>query len=119
MQDNEKVYDGRPLSTFGITVTSSCEPPIVEGHTPMYLTEGSQTDVGTGVGFVSEFAIFDGNGRDVTFDYEVTFLTGVLIITPRPVLITAASLRDYYNGRPASNRYATAEEVSYDPDAVC
>lgn len=116
VQDNEKVYDGRPLSTFGITVTSSCEPPIVEGHTPMYLTEGSQTDVGTGVGFVSEFAIFDGNGRDVTFDYEVTFLTGVLIITPRPVLITAASLRDFYNGRPQSNRYATAEEVSYDPE---
>lgn len=105
----EKVYDGEPLVASRVEISSECEPAIVNGHNAYTQTYGKQTDVGNGECGVDIFTVYDENGNDKTYDYEITFLTDILTVTPRPVKFTAASIVETYNGKPVYSGEAVAQ----------
>lgn len=112
VESREKVYDGTPLVSENVTVSSEYTPAIVGGHSLYYESSGSQTDVGTSQCGLQNIIIYNSDGADKTFDYSVTVVKGDLVVTPRPVLFTAASESVYYNGTPVHLMSATAQRES-------
>ena len=95
-----KVYDGTPLTCSEFTVTSGLEWALVSGHEAKVEIVGSQTDVGESENKVVSVQIFDGEGRDVTKNYDIALKSGTLTVTPRPITVTAGSATKPYDGTP-------------------
>jgi hypothetical protein len=74
-----KVYDGTPLTSDAHEVlrVAPLGFALVEGHAVKLVTLGSQTDVGVSENFADPDAtrIFDESGRDVTFNYSISFIS--------------------------------------------
>lgn len=100
VESQEKVYDGTPLRSKSVIVSSDYTPAILEGHSLYYESSGSQTDVGTSQCGLQNIIIYDSYGVNKTFNYLVTVVKGDLLVTPRQVLFTAVSEQVYYNGEP-------------------
>ncbi|MDE5897263.1 MAG: hypothetical protein K2H43_05560, partial [Clostridia bacterium] len=108
-----KVYDGTPLPQnpkfvywspkddpdAGLAVDS--DHVIDDG-----VFEGSQTDVGSSeLKLVSiKICVIDYNTgeylEDVTSNYDITYVSGTLTVTPRPITIAAVSQSKVYDGTP-------------------
>ena len=97
-----KRYDGEPLTCETYKVTSSM--PMLEGHTVTAVTEGSITEIGQTENLISSVVITDAEGRDVTANYEVNTLSGILAIySGETLVIESGSLVRPYSGQPITN----------------
>ena len=82
--DASKIYDGTPLVCTNVFVM-----PLANGH---YISQceivGSITNVGTADNVVIEDSVVISNGvKDVTANYNITFIKGVLEVVPRPICV--------------------------------
>ena len=96
----EKVYDGLPLESTEIEISSEYDPALVADHRYEFYNSGTQTDAGQGTCTVAFFRIYNGENADMTANYEVTFSDGTLTVTRRPFAVMAGSDRKVYDGTP-------------------
>lgn len=90
-----RVYDGTALTCNQYTIDTV--GGIVEGHTEQVTILGAQTIVGTSVNR-AEITITDGNGSDVTGNYDPSVFQGSLIVTPRPLTVVSRNAEKDYDG---------------------
>ena len=90
-----RVYDGTALTCNQYTIDTV--GGIVEGHTEHVTILGAQTIVGTSVNR-AEITITDGNGSDVTGNYDPSVFQGSLIVTPRPLTVVSRNAEKDYDG---------------------
>ena len=123
--DNTVEYDGRPhgakLNAAGqIEVgTSYTVTNLAEGHSVKTLAiEGSETDAGVYADKLvpGNAVIVDGNGVEVTANYDITYVPGALTITRRgagddKVVLTAANNTVVYDGQPHGVKLNAAGEI--------
>jgi len=101
----EKVYDGQPLTCESFTTVSGS---LVDGHEFEVSYVGEITSVGTTENQVSAL-IKDLDGLDVTSNYDLTYKTGTLTVTQRPITIESRNYDKIYDGTPL-----TGEKEGYD-----
>ena len=71
-------------------------------------TVGSGVDVGTYEWFSGhDVKISDGNGNDVTANYQISYAAQTMTITKRDVTLTSASAEKVYDGKPLTNDKVT------------
>ena len=123
--DNTVEYDGRPhgakLNAAGqIEVgTSYTVTNLAEGHSVKTLAiEGSETDAGVYADKLvpGKAVIVDGNGVEVTANYDITYVPGTLTITKRgagdmKVVLTAADNTVVYDGQSHGAKLNAAGEI--------
>ena len=123
--DNTVEYDGKPhgakLNAAGqIEVgTSYTVTNLAEGHSVKTLAiEGSETDAGVYADKLvpGNAVIVDGNGVEVTANYDITYVPGALTITRRgegddKVVLTAADNTVVYDGQPHGAKLNAAGEI--------
>ena len=123
--DNTVEYDGRPhgakLNAAGQIElgTSYTVTNLAEGHSVKTLAiEGSETDAGVYADKLvpGNAVIVDGNGVEVTANYDITYVPGALTITRRgegddKVVLTAADNTVVYDGQPHGAKLNAAGEI--------
>ncbi|MBR3240348.1 MAG: Cna B-type domain-containing protein [Oscillospiraceae bacterium] len=90
----EKVYDGYVLSNENYTTEGLAEGDAIKTA----VVEGAQTDVGEGNNVVRDARIVNASGTDVTQNYAISYATGTLKVTKKPITITADSASRVYDG---------------------
>ena len=111
---NTWVYDGTAHSDGKHWIAEESEYELAQGHTSKSSDLSEITDVGSIANEMS-IAISDAEGRDVTANYEITFINGNLTVTPRPVTIETATNTWVYDGTAHSDgEHWVAEESEYD-----
>ena len=81
-----KVYDGTELTDTTYTVVGELMP----GESIHSVTvTGSQTNAGSSANVPGGAVILDENGANVTANYVITYVSGTLEVTPKPVTVTA------------------------------
>lgn len=80
-QSAQKTYDGAPLENGGFTITSQYSNALCQNHTAKVTVYGKQTEVGASENIVYEVVITDKNGNDVTSNYKITKINGLLTVT--------------------------------------
>ncbi|MBQ8407372.1 MAG: transglutaminase domain-containing protein [Clostridia bacterium] len=91
--DGSWVYDGQPHFNDEIEINGK-----VETHTAAIAEYAVVKDVTVKENSIS-LKIFDGQGADVTTNYEITYVYGTLEITPRPLKITTLDRSWVYDGQ--------------------
>ena len=111
---NTWLYDGTAHSDGAHWVAEESEYELAEGHTSKSSDLSKITDVGNASNEMS-IAISDAEGKDVTANYEITFINGTLTVTPRPVIIETATNTWVYDGTAHSDgKHWVAEESEYE-----
>ena len=123
--DDEKVYDGQPLTKNSFTNTD-----LAEGDVLTATVTGSQTNVGSSDNIASDAVIMAGD-ENVTANYTITYEKGTLTVTPvtDEVIVTVTERGgDYlYDGKEklvegydavSSNPLYTAADYSFSGDAT-
>ena len=123
--DNTVEYDGQPHgaklnAANQIEVgTSFTVTNLAEGHSVKTLAiDGSETDAGVYANKLvpGNAVIVDGNGVEVTANYDITYVSGTLTITQRgsgdmKVVLTAANNTVVYDGQPHGAKLNAAGEI--------
>ena len=100
-EGHEWVYDGEAHSWDGHSVSEGSAYPLVNGHRTEVVSVTEITNVWESpVKNVLGIRIVDEDGNNVTQNYETDYEYGTLIITPRPIVVTAASGEKVYDGMP-------------------
>ena len=100
-EGHEWVYDGEAHSWGGHSVSEGSAYPLVIGHRTEVVSVTEITNVWESpVENVLGIRIVDEDGNNVTQNYETDYEYGTLIITPRPIVVTAASGEKVYDGMP-------------------
>ena len=105
--NESRVYDGYEL--FSERYSVSTEEPskgLAEGNSIQSLVhDGAQTNVGECLHLVRDAVIVnpavtdaEGNPVVVTDNYEITYSSGTLVVTKKPITITADSAEKVYDG---------------------
>ena len=97
-----KMYDGKPLTNDGYTVTG-----LPEGFTVTAIVKGSAKNVkdGTVANKIVSVIIKDGNGKEVTAQFaNVTTEDGKLSVIPRRIHLKSGDAEKKYNGKPLCNK---------------
>lgn len=85
---DKQVYNGNPLVNYEYTST-----PLEEGDSFESVTiTGSQTNVGTSDNVPSAAVIKNAGNEDVTDNYDITYTSGTLEITPKAAIVKADNL---------------------------
>ena len=102
--NDEKVYDGTPLTNNGFTHTGV----LVDGDVLTAIVEGSATNVGDeGKNVVKSYAVKRGE-TDVTKNYTFgNSIDGKLTINPRKVTLTSETASKEYDGKPLTKPVVT------------
>lgn len=100
---NSKTYDGTALSAPS---TFSSEG-LISGHTAAADVTGSRTEAGEGASVLSNVVIKDASENDVTANYSVTCLDGVLLVEKKGLTITTVPVDKIYDGTPLSGSFTT------------
>ena len=110
-EGHEWVYDGETHSWDGHSVSEGSAYPLVSGHRTEVVSVTEITNVWESpVKNVLGIRIVDEDGNNVTQNYETDYEYGTLIITPRPIVVTAASGEKVYDGMPfGSDDFAGGE----------
>jgi transglutaminase-like putative cysteine protease len=95
--DKEKTYDGTPLTSNEPEILKGA---LVPGHSLKITAIGSRTAVGENSNEITQATILDGNGRDVTHNYELVLVSGTLRVLPREITIRTGSAGKIYDGAP-------------------
>ena len=103
--DANKVYDGAPLTCNSyVDVAEDGDRGLVGGHKVTYVAvNGTRTEAGVSdntVNLEKQPVIVDGNGKEVTKNYEVSYAYGKLTVTKRPIKITTVPATKVYDGTP-------------------
>ena len=97
--DGVWIYDGVSHSgnelAPGYTVTG--QTPIVSGQTAVIETEGSIINVGTVESVIKTVTIYATDGADVTANYKITSVNGILTVNQRPITVITESLEKEYD----------------------
>ena len=96
-----KIYDGTPLTSKIYTLS---EGSLLDGHTEQIEVFGSQTEAGESPNEYEVIGIFDASGEDVTKNYEITRVQGMLNVAPRPITLETLPGHWIYDGEVHSNR---------------
>jgi uncharacterized repeat protein (TIGR02543 family) len=113
---DSKVYDGKPLTKNSYTSTKLAEGDNIAAVT----ITGSQTFAGTGNN-VASAAVIKHDGKDVTGNYDITYVNGTLTVTPANIAITIKADSDSktYDGKPLTkNSYTMTEGTLIAGDAI-
>ena len=105
----EKEYDGEPLTAEGYEVIGG----LLEGHECKAVTDGSTVNAGT-VKNTFTAQVSDGDGNDVSANYEIRKSEGDLKVSPRTVTIQTGTAHKIYDGEPLTAdvwRYAADKQV--------
>ncbi|MBO4422896.1 MAG: hypothetical protein J5879_05625 [Clostridia bacterium] len=103
-----KVYDGTPLTKGTYTNTALAEGDSIESLT----VSGSQTVFGSGNNVPSAAKIVDSKGKDVTNNYDITYVSGTLEVTRRTVTVTADGGTKVYDGTPLTSDTAACDDLA-------
>ena len=100
---DEKDYDGDPLTNNGYTVSEyTTESGLIPGQILTAEVEGSQTVKGTSANVIIGVKITvkdeNGNEKDVTANYEITSINGVLTVNPRAIKVRTRGDEFTYDG---------------------
>ncbi len=100
---DEKDYDGDPLTNNGYTVSEyTTESGLIPGQILTAEVEGSQTVKGTSANVIMGVKITvkdeNGNEKDVTANYEITSINGVLTVNPRAIKVRTRGDEFTYDG---------------------
>lgn len=76
--DAVKDYDGKPLTCGDWEVVSLSKP--LEGHDISVAVSGTRTEPGESPNYIAQTIIRDASGKDVSYNYEVTYHTGTLVV---------------------------------------
>ena len=99
----DKLYDGEPLVADGWEIIDGA---VVSGHTLEATVTGSQTDVGVSDNTV-KITITDGDGKDVTDDYEIEYQLGKLSVNGKMLEFASESAEKYYDGEALTASHCT------------
>jgi len=104
-----KQYDGAPLTDASFAYDQSL---LAAGHTLAAVVEGSITEVGTAENRVVSWQIIDANETDVSANYRVATVDGLLTVLPvqAPILVIAANDQKVYDGTPLTNPNFTYDQ---------
>ena len=104
---SSKVYDGTALMSGSATAeVLGTDRGLVSGHTMTSCTvTGSIINAGSANNVPSAAVIQDGNGTDVTSNYDITYVNGTLTVSKYTPVITLSATDRAYNGNAL---YATA-----------
>ena len=91
----EKIYDGRPFMYNNFYVNG-----LPEGYRVEAVLGASIKDVGVVENYVSQLAVYDYNGNDVTQDFNVTYDYGFLRVVPARFCVISGSATKVYDGIP-------------------
>ncbi|MBR2558934.1 MAG: hypothetical protein IKE37_00700, partial [Firmicutes bacterium] len=75
-----KQYDGTPLTSESWTSSALAEGDVLQSVT----IKGSQTEAGTSANVASAAKIVNEEGKDVTANYDITYVDGTLTVTAAP-----------------------------------
>lgn len=95
-KDVEKVYDGTPLTSN--LVYSVIQSELLNNHTMVAITKGSQTIVGESKNSILDIQIWLDE-TNVTNNYEITTEIGYLTVTPRQIVIETYNNSKEYDGK--------------------
>ncbi len=99
-ESGEWVYDGK-AHTIGNADAVKLDPAskLLDGHTIEFSGGASITNVGSVLNRYTAY-IYNRSGEDMTHNYEITYKTGTLTVTPRTIVVSTG-IRDerVYNGR--------------------
>ena len=106
-----KVYDGTALTKDSYTSTELASGDSFD----FVIVTGSQTIAGSSDNVPSAAVIKNAAGTDVTASYEITYVSGTLAVTQKPLAITAGSGEKVYDGMALTkNSYTNTELASGD-----
>ncbi|MBQ6348512.1 MAG: hypothetical protein IJI71_13310, partial [Clostridia bacterium] len=108
-----KVYDGTPLTKNSYDKTALASGDSVQSVT----VTGSQTVFGSSENTPSAAKIVNGAGDDVTSSYDITYASGTLSVTKKPLTITADSGTKVYDGSALTKNSYTKTDLA-DGDSV-
>ncbi len=96
----EKIYDGKVL-TAPDWVVSDKKHPLVDGHTlDATAPTGSQKNAGSSPNtYEGGVIIRDGDGRDVSANYDIELAVGTLTVHKRPIDVNFADISLFYDGK--------------------
>lgn len=98
--NNNKKYDGSPLTDDGYTYTDGI---LIKGDELTATVEGSITDAGTAENVVQDYKVMHGD-TDVTSCYSFgTSVNGKLSVTQRTVYLNSEGGNQVYNGKVLTN----------------
>lgn len=95
---DEKIYDGKPL----VKDEYELESEFPETDTYTITVTGSQTNAGDSDNTV-EVTVYDDNGTDLLYNYEIQVKAGKLTVRPKPITITTEGAEREYNAQPLTN----------------
>lgn len=76
--DAVKAYDGTPLTCGDWQIISITQP--LEGHVVEVAISGTRTEAGESPNDIAQVVISDVLGKDVTYNYDVRYHTGTLVV---------------------------------------
>lgn len=86
-----------------------------EGHALSVSVTGSQKNVGVSENYVAA-RVLDGNGADVTAQYDIEYKPGILNVKEREICLIADSEMKLYDGTPlTSDKYTVESAISLLP----
>lgn len=103
-----KVYDGTPLTNEEASLVSGS---IMEGHSVSVKAIGSIVNAGQAQNTV-QVTVTDKSGADVTGNYEIVRIEGVLEVLPIEITVTTATTVKVYDGKPTSANQFTCPSES-------
>ncbi len=99
-----KIYDKAPLIAENkITGNALLTALLERGYTYSVQISGSQTEIGRGESLIEAFTLYDPYGNDVTAEYNIQYLPGVLEVLPEDckiIYVYLYQLQKYYDGKP-------------------
>ena len=105
-KDEEKPYDGNPLEAKEVEFYQVSDDIIELFEINKYKISakfsGSITDVGKTISRITELQIYDANGNNITYRFDIKTVTGDLTVTPIPINVLLSNLSKTYDGLPAT-----------------
>ena len=100
LDNSEKIYDGTPLKAGNFTVNPS-PYTLPKGHTLTLQAKGEVTFGSAPHTYVQNSArVTDGEGKDVTQNYDISVTDGTLTVNPRPLTVSSNGNVRVYDGKP-------------------
>ena len=115
--DESKVYDDTPLTPVNAEIAPGIsEYDLVAGHYLKFELSGSLTDVGFGDSYLTDVRVFNSEDRDVTYNYHIEKIPGILEVLPRQITVyTGSASKSKYDGKPLTcNEYGVYPDKLYD-----
>ena len=104
--DKTAEYDGSAIGYGGYELTDGT---LAQDNYIVAVAKTTQTEVGTANVSV-EFSVLDGDGNNVTANYDIKKNTGKITVTQRIVYITAGTDDNVYDGNPFACKDYTVDD---------